>query len=78
MVRRGGLFGAVKTIRFVEAFAEALGESPQSMWPMSRGVAALLISGEQQRATGVGRLRLKGRSRRGFLSFTSFFDWLID
>eukprot|EP00962_Isochrysis_galbana_P012929 scaffold3683_cov118-Isochrysis_galbana.AAC.1 len=45
----------VKTIRFVEAFAEALGESPQSMWPITSGPPTSVSSGA----------RGEGRSDRG-------------
>jgi hypothetical protein len=48
------LCNAVLTLVFVGAFAEAMGVDPLSMWPMSKGMAALLISGEHKRATDAG------------------------
>jgi len=48
------LYEAIKTLVFISAFAEAMGLEPDSMWPMPRGSAATLISGEHQRAKKAG------------------------
>jgi len=57
------LYEAIKTLVFISAFADAMGLEPDSMWPMPRGSAATLISGEHQRAkkAGVGSRRPQGQ-----------------